>query len=75
MNYKLDLSAAQVWADTFKSNTQLVHLDLSYNSFERRELEVIGEALKENHTLMGLHIEGNEGRLDPQGFIKPLIFE
>ena len=34
----------------------------------------IGEYLKQNHKIYGIHIEGNKGcYVDSQGFIKPLF--
>ena len=33
----------------------------------------IGDGLKDNHTLIGLHFEnGNEGSMDQMGFVKAL---
>jgi len=34
-------------------------------------LEVFAEEIRDNHTLWGLHIQGNEGKLDSLGFINP----
>jgi hypothetical protein len=46
-------------------------LDLSYNGFERIELEKMAEELSSNRTLYGLHLEGNQPGIivDPRGFI------
>ena len=27
--------------------------------------------LKKNHTILGLHFMGNDGEVDPMGFVKP----
>lgn len=35
------------------------------------ECEILGEYLKSNHTLMGLHIIGNDGKVDIRGFLQP----
>ena len=32
----------------------------------------MGEGLKSNHTILGIHILGNEGDTDTRGFIKPI---
>ena len=34
-------------------------------------MRVIGEGLKRNHTVMGFHLMGNEGKVDNQGFVIP----
>jgi hypothetical protein len=31
----------------------------------------IGEGLKENHTILGIHMVGNEAITDTQGFVIP----
>jgi len=35
-------------------------------------MEVIGEGLKNNHTILGLHVKGNQAETDSQGFIVPV---
>lgn len=52
-----------------KLNTSLMHLDISYNYFNENECRTIGEFLKSNHTLLGIHVTGNECSLDPKGFL------
>jgi hypothetical protein len=32
---------------------------------------VIGEGLKSNHTLLGIHLMGNEAKVDELGFVMP----
>ena len=46
------------WNLPTKECDTLFHLDLSYNSLSSADCEVFGEALKENHTLFGLHLAG-----------------
>lgn len=46
------------WSLPTKECDTLFHLDLSYNSLSSADCEVFGEALKENHTLFGLHLAG-----------------
>lgn len=49
----------------------LIHLDLSYNKISFKDCMKIGEALKSNHKLYGLHMEGNEEcYIDTLGFVK-----
>jgi Ran GTPase-activating protein (RanGAP) involved in mRNA processing and transport len=52
---------------------QLSHLDLSFNNFNAFACAALSKALRSNHTLYGLHIDGNEGWLDGQGFIHPEV--
>lgn len=49
----------------------LAHLDLSFNYLTAFECTLIGEGLKNNHDILGLHLLGNEGYIDGQGFIIP----
>ena len=44
----------------FKENKTLLHVDLSHNNFKKVDCEIIEEGLKENHTLFGIHMIGNE---------------
>lgn len=49
----------------------LKHLDISYNYINASESEHISKALEANHTLLGLHVSGNDCEIDAQGFIVP----
>ena len=43
-------------------NKCLQHLDIRHNGLSKWEIEYIGDCLKTNHTLLGIHIgEGNGG--------------
>lgn len=53
----------------FLEHDKLIHFDISFNKFSRKEAEVIAEFLKQNHTLMGFHFNLNAGVLDDQQFI------
>jgi hypothetical protein len=54
-----------------KTNTRLVHLDLSHNRIPESAFKPFQKALKSNNTLMGLHVEGNfrGAEVDPIGFL------
>lgn len=52
-------------------NQTLIHLDFSNNDFAAPEVEIIAEGLKENHSIMGIHMIGNEAVTDAMGFIVP----
>jgi hypothetical protein len=53
----------------FSSNRTLIHMDLSHNNLSRDDCQAMQESLKINHTLLGLHLSGNQANLDPKGFI------
>ena len=46
---------------------------MSYNNFRVEDMVVIGDGLRENHTLLGLHIDGNKAKVDTLGFVKPIM--
>ena len=48
-----------------------MHLDLSYNSLSAIDLRIIEDGLRNNRTLLGVHIaqEGFETYVDALGFI------
>lgn len=61
--------AAWKWRKTLMKNMSMLHLDISHNQFKPEDMEVIGDGLKENHTLIGMHTAGNYAELDPLGFL------
>ena len=54
-------------------NLTLLHVDISFNGFSAEDMIAIGDGLRENHSLFGCHIEGNNARMDALGFVYPLI--
>jgi hypothetical protein len=52
------------------NNKTLIHVDFSHCGFSKDECEVMNEGLKQNHTILGLHMIGNEMNTDPLGFLK-----
>ena len=42
----------------------MLHVDFSNNGFSATEIEVIAEGLKDNHTILGIHMIGNEATTD-----------
>lgn len=67
---QLETLSAQTWSEAFKKNKYLIHVDLSHNGFDSRELQIISEGLNSNHEILGIHLNGNEGEVDVEGFIK-----
>ena len=52
-------------------NETLRHLDISYNKLNIEEITTIGEKLKSNHTILGMHVEGNQAYYDQKGYLIP----
>ncbi|CAD8094832.1 unnamed protein product [Paramecium sonneborni] len=52
--------------------TELIHLDISYNQFNEKQLQLINYSILKNSRLYGLHVEGNKclAYVDPLGFIQ-----
>ena len=50
-----------------QQNSTLIHIDLSHNQLSAADCELIAGGLKHNHTLLGIHITGNEGSVDTYG--------
>ena len=51
----------------------LLHLDISNNNFKAKECNILAELLKGNHKLLGLHMLGNECKLDQLGFMNSSV--
>ncbi|MDR3547220.1 MAG: hypothetical protein P4M11_02900 [Candidatus Pacebacteria bacterium] len=56
-------------AELLSTQENLVHLDLSNNRLDADACEIISKGLKDNHTLWGVHIIGNEAKVDAKGFM------
>lgn len=76
----LDLSYNKLGSDTkafgeylkellIKNESGLLHLDLSHNQIKKDESNVIAIGLKENSNIYGFHFNGNEGQMNPKGFL------
>jgi hypothetical protein len=61
---------AEAWSTAFAKNRSLLHLDLSYNLIKEDDCRIMAEGLMKNHHILGLHFQGNDGQLDPNGFLK-----
>ena len=53
-------------------NTQLLHLDISYNNINVVDATAISENIKDNHTILGIHVDGNDMWVDELGFVFPI---
>ena len=65
--------SAWKWRKTLMKNFTLMHLDISFNSFTDQDMIALSDGLRENHTLLGCHVEGNSCKLDSLGFIVPMM--
>jgi hypothetical protein len=54
----------------FKNHQKLYHVDLSHNLFSAADCKAIQQGLNANHTVMGLHLDGNDASIDSQGFVE-----
>ena len=46
------------------------HVDFSFCQISKEDVRVIGDGLKDNHTVLGLHIrDGNCAKVDKMGFV------
>lgn len=46
-------------------------MDLSFNQFKVDDVRLLGEGLKLNHRILGIHLMGNEATVDELGFVTP----
>ena len=53
-------------------NTELLHLDISYNNINVLDATAISENIKDNHTILGIHVDGNDMWVDELGFVFPI---
>jgi hypothetical protein len=69
-NFRLtDQLVGSTWGEALSINTALVHLDLSNNNYNKAICKIIAEDIKQNHTIYGLHMNGNSCQVDSNGFI------
>ena len=50
----------------------LLHLDISYNNINSVDAKAISENIKDNHTILGIHVDGNDMWVDELGFVFPI---
>ena len=60
----MQLGFADAWAKCFKVNKTLIHVDISHSNLNWTQMEIIGEGLKKNHTILGIHVKGNQAEIN-----------
>ena len=63
---------AGAWSNCFKNNKALVHVDISHSDLTWPQMEIIGGGLSYNHTILGIHVIGNDAEIDSMGFVRKL---
>ena len=49
----------------------LIHLDISHNNLNFSDCKLISEKSKNNHAILGIHVDGNAMEINCLGFINP----
>ena len=52
-------------------NLSLIHLDISHNNLNYSDCKLIAEKSKNNHIILGIHVDGNAMEINCLGFISP----
>ncbi len=50
----------------------LVHLDISHNNLPYQDCLLLSKESEKNHSILGIHVDGNEMEINSLGFIKPI---
>jgi len=66
-----DESAAQL-AQIFRETKSLRHLDLSKCDLSAASCAVLADGLRDNKTILGIHVLGDEACMTPDGFMLPM---
>ncbi len=64
---KTDMKLAETLKSLFLSNSTLIHIDISHWKLTSQELRIINEGLTHNHSILGIHMVGNKGKIDTLG--------
>ena len=69
---KISYFTSQLCELFHNKNIGLLHLDLSYNNINTVDSKAISEHIKDNHTILGIHVDGNDMWVDELGFVYPI---
>ena len=50
----------------------LIHLDISHNNLNYTDCKLIAEKAKDNHQILGMHVDGNAMEINCLGFLNPI---
>jgi len=62
---------SKAMAAVLRDSDVLFHLDISHNHLSSSCCMMIADGLRNNHSLFGIHITGNEATVDAFGFVVP----
>ena len=69
---KLISPFAKELGELFKEpHIELVHLDISHNNIGYDDAVHLAQEIKSNHSIIGIHVDGNEMTIDELGFLHP----
>ena len=57
-----------------KTSLSLIHLDISHNNLSYEDCKLISEKSKNNHVILGMHVDGNCMEINCLGFVKKCYF-
>jgi Ca2+-binding EF-hand superfamily protein len=71
----IGFSEAAIWiAQALKSKlSKLTHLDISHCKLGYDDCKIIAEGIRNNHSLLGIHVDGNQCVIDAKGVLHPCI--
>ena len=69
---KVSYFATQLCELFHNKQCELLHLDISYNNINYIDCKEISEHIKHNHTILGIHVDGNNMYTDGFGFVYPI---
>ena len=69
---KISYFTSQLCELFHNKHTELLHLDISYNNLNVTDAKAISENIKDNHTILGIHVDGNDMWVDELGFVYPV---
>ena len=71
MNRNLDEQTTRRISEIIRNLPKLRHLDLSSNYLGSNSCEILAKGLEDNHSILGIHMLGNDCRVDARGFLHP----
>ena len=66
-----DYQIGSTIAKAFHRHPTLYHVDLSFNQLSETDCAAVNRGLSENHSIAGIHMQGNDAKVDALGFVNP----